>query len=464
MTQKIYDAVIVGAGMSGLAAGIRLAQFDRNVCILEKHSAFGGLNSFYRRNGRNYDVGLHAMTNYVPKGTKSGPLARIIRHLRITWDELGLIQQKGSSIAFPGVELNFTNDFDRFETEVAEKFPAQIDGFRKMVAGLSGYDQLGLGASGGSARAYVSNFISDPKLVDMIFCPLLYYGGAREGDMEFGQFCVMFRSIFLEGFARPFDGVRHILFKLVKRFKTLGGEIRLNTGVKSIERNDADEVDHLVLENGDELRARRYLSSAGWPETMKLCGLGGRVEEREFGKLGFVETISVLDVPPSKNGHDKTIVFFNDSERFDYRNPDSLVDLRSGVVCAPSNFAYDKPFADNMIRITALANYDMWRRLSPDEYRRQKLLQYEKTLESATRFVPDFRRNVVDVDMFTPLTIQRYTGRERGAIYGAAEKRYDGLTPLHNLFICGADQGMVGVVGALVSGVVIANKYVLSGD
>ncbi len=459
---KTYDAAIVGAGMSGLAAGIRLAQYDRNVCILEKHSIFGGLNSFYRRNGRNYDVGLHAMTNYVPKGSRVGPLARVIRHLKISWDELGLVEQNGSSIAFPGVELNFTNDFERFETEIAEKFPAQIDGFRRMVAGLADYNQLGLGVSGGSAREYVSGFISDPRLVDMIFCPLLYYGGAREQDMEFGQFCVMFRSIFLEGFARPFDGVRHILFKLVKRFKSLGGEIRLNAGVKRFVHNERDEVDHIELENGEEIRAKNYLSSAGWPETMNLCGMGEKVSDKEIGKLGFVETISVLDKSPKKMGHDKTIVFFNDSERFSYRNPDSLVDLRSGVICAPSNFAYNKPFEENMIRITALANYDLWRKLSPEEYRRQKLLQYEKTLESAARFVPEFRSSVIDVDMFTPLTIRRFTGRERGAIYGAAEKRYDGLTPLRNLFICGADQGMVGIVGAMVSGLVVANTRVLN--
>ena len=280
--------------------------------------------------------------------------------------------------------------------------------------------------------------------------------------MEFGQFCVMFRSIFLEGFARPFDGVRHILFKLVKRFKSLGGEIRLNAGVKRFVHNERDEVDHIELENGEEIRAKSYLSSAGWPETMNLCGMGEKVSDKEIGKLGFVETISVLDKSPKKMGHDKTIVFFNDSERFSYRNPDSLVDLRSGVICAPSNFAYNKPFEENMIRITALANYDLWRKLSPEEYRRQKLLQYEKTLESAARFVPEFRSSVIDVDMFTPLTIRRFTGRERGAIYGAAEKRYDGLTPLRNLFICGADQGMVGIVGAMVSGLVVANTRVLN--
>ena len=461
MSDKIYDAVVVGAGMSGLAAGIRMAQFDRNVCILEKHSTIGGLNSFYRRNGRNFDVGLHALTNYAPKGTKAGPLARIVRHLRMSWDEFGLTQQNGSSIAFPGVSLNFTNDFGVLEAEIAEKFPSQIDGFRRMVDGLVGYDQLGLGTAGGSAREYVSSHISDPALVDMIFCPLLYYGGAREQDMEFGQFCVMFRSIFLEGFARPFDGVRHILLKLLKKFRNLGGELRLRCGVEKIV-SDGDSVDRIILDNGEEIRAKRYLSSAGWPETMKLCGLPDAAAQLPAGKLGFIETISVLDAPPQKFGHDKTIVFFNDSERFDYRNPNELVDLRSGVICSPNNFAYTEPLEENMIRITALANYDLWRKLSPEEYRRQKLLWYERTLESAARFIPDFRRHVIDVDMFTPLTIQRYTGRERGAIYGAADKKYDGLTPFKNLFVCGADQGMVGVIGALVSGVAIANKYALA--
>ncbi|MHC4065650.1 MAG: FAD-binding protein, partial [Planctomycetota bacterium] len=37
-----YDVVIIGAGMSGLAAGIRLAYFDQRVCILERHEVYGG--------------------------------------------------------------------------------------------------------------------------------------------------------------------------------------------------------------------------------------------------------------------------------------------------------------------------------------------------------------------------------------------------------------------------------------
>ena len=67
----------------------------------------------------------------------------------------------------------------------------------------------------------------------MLFCPLMWYGNAREHDMDFGQFCIMFRSIFMEGFARPLAGVRLILKNLVRRFRELGGELRLRQGVGS---------------------------------------------------------------------------------------------------------------------------------------------------------------------------------------------------------------------------------------
>ena len=56
-----YDVVIIGAGMSGLAAGIRLAYFDLSVLIVEKHYAFGGLNSYYTLDGRNPDTGDGAL-------------------------------------------------------------------------------------------------------------------------------------------------------------------------------------------------------------------------------------------------------------------------------------------------------------------------------------------------------------------------------------------------------------------
>ena len=452
--------------MSGLAAGIRLAHYDQRVCILERHSMIGGLNSFYRQRGRTLDVGLHALTNYVPKGTKSGPLTRLLRHLRLTWDELALVPQIGSTIAFPGVRLHFNNHFELFVSEVRQYFPKQIDGLMRLVNELVDYDQLGLGVSGGSAREFVNRHITDPLLTEMIFCPLFFYGGARERDMEFGQFCIMFRSIFLEGFARPFDGVRLILKKLLQKFKNLGGELRLKTGVHKLLSKEG-RVDKIELTDGTEIAAKNVLSSAGWQETMQLCDCPSENEERQqlgAGQLGFTETISVLDRDPKSIGHDRTILFYNDSPQFAYEKPQEFVDLRSGVICSPNNFDYADPMDEGMVRITSLANFGHWKKLGPEEYKKEKEFWYDKILESATRFMPDFRSHVVDSDMFTPLTIRRFTGKENGAIYGTPDKKYDGRTHLRNLFVCGTDQGMVGIIGSIVSGITIANRYLLGGE
>jgi len=456
----MYDTIIIGAGMSGLAAGIRLAHYDQRVCILERHSAIGGLNSFYRHRGRDLDVGLHALTNYAPKGARQGPLARLIRQLRLAWDELALAPQVESAIAFPGVTLRFSNDFGLLESEVHRHFPAEKDALRRLLAELIDYDRFGQSGTERSARAVLSGLVRDPLLVEMLLCPILFYGGAREHDMDFGLFSVLFRAIFLEGLARPMAGVRLILQKLVRKFRGLGGELRLRCGVRRIAVRQG-AVEKVVLEDGSELAARNVLSSAGWPETLQLCDDATAREPQSPGGLSLVESISILNTPPRALGYHRTIVFYNDSEQFHYARPAEPADLRSGVVCSPNNFAYAEPLDDGVIRISALANYDRWAAMDAASYRLAKLRWYDRMVASAVRFVPDFRSAVVDSDMFTPATIRRYTGHEHGAVYGAAEKRYDGTTHLRNLYICGNDQGLVGIVGAILSGISIANRYLL---
>jgi phytoene dehydrogenase-like protein len=460
----MYDTIIIGAGMSGLAAGIRLAHFDRRVCILERHTTIGGLNSFYRLRGRNFDVGLHAVTNYVAKGARRGPLSRLLRQLRLSWDDLGLAPQIGSEIAFPDVRLRFSNDFELFRAEVARAFPGQQDNLQRLLAELVDYDDPPCERSRRSARAVVGQIIDDPLLVEMLFCPLLFYGSPSEHDLEFGQFSILFRSIFQEGMGRPWEGVRRILKKLVRRFKELGGELRLRSGVRRIAVRDG-AVEKLVLDDGTELTAHRVLSSAGWPETARLCDLGPPEGAPPEGRISFVESSAVLNRLPQELGHDRSIVFFNDAPAFEYRVPRELVDVRSGVICSPNNFVYDpddgRPPLEGLVRISALANFDRWAALSGEDYRLAKIAWHDKMMAAAIRFMPDFRSAVVETDLFTPTTIRRYTGHTGGAVYGTPQKRHDGTTHLKNLFICGNDQGLVGIVGTILSGITMANRHAL---
>jgi phytoene dehydrogenase-like protein len=462
-----YDVAIIGAGVSGLAAGIRLAHFGQRVCIFERHNAVGGLNSFYSLGGRKYDVGLHAVTNYVPAGVKGTPLGKILRQLRIDRDEFALCPQKGSRVVFGAKgdrELRFTNDFGALEACVGSVFPADADGFRRLAAHVREAPLAG-GAPGASARALIRTFIRDPVLEDMILCPLMFYGSAREGDMDPGQFAIMFRALFLEGFARPLEGVRVMLRVLLDKYRSAGGERRMKCGVREVVVRRGRAAS-LILDSGEEIQATHVLSSIGAAETE---GLMGRPVPRE-PRIGYVETISVLDRAPARLGWgDDSIVFFNDSERFEYRNPEGQADTRSGIICFPNNFEYGegRDLAEGFFRVTCLASHGAWAGLPEERYRADKLLRFSEIQASAKRFLPALpqadalERATVATDMFTPTTVARYTGHIAGAIYGSPSKVPDGRTALSNLYLCGTDQGMLGIVGAMLSGISMANQHVL---
>ena len=456
-----YDVIIIGAGMSGLAAGIRLAYYDKSVCIVEKHYRVGGLNSFYNLGRHKFDVGLHAMTNYVPKGVRLAPLPRLLRQLKLKAEDFALCPQRMSVIKFPTRTLRFNNDFSFFVQEVADNFPRQIDNFQKLLKIIFEYDELNLYAKPVSAREVVSSIISDPLLVDMIFCPLMFYGNAQENDMEFAQFAIMFKSIFCEGFARPRAGVRQILDVLMQKYKACGGELKMRCEVTSLKCANG-RVASILLENGEVLTADRILSSAGYAETMKLLTDHDSSKlNYHVGQLSFVEFILVLNKEPAEMDYNTTITFYNNSDRFDYRKPDELVDVSSGVICCPNNFQFEKPLPKGMIRITNLANFDLWNRLGEEDYKAQKAAWLEITLKEVVKFVPDFRESIIFTDIFTPKTIHRFTGHINGAVYGTPNKIKTGRTHLDNLFICGTDQGFLGIVGAMLSGISMANLHVL---
>ncbi|MEW4489783.1 NAD(P)/FAD-dependent oxidoreductase [Thalassoglobus sp. JC818] len=457
-----YDTLIIGAGMSGLAAGIRLAYYDKSVCILERHTTIGGLNSFYRLRGRNYDVGLHAVTNYAAPGTRTGPLAKLLKQLRLRWDDFDLSPQNGSSVVFPGRKLFFDNNYEQFLDTVCEEFPDQANRFRELVQRIEEFDELNLSQKPISARTVLNEHLTDPMLIDMLFCPLMFYGSALPHDMDFNQFVIMFKSIFREGFGRPFDGVRKILKTLTRQFKSLGGELKLRQGVQEVVV-DGDRAVGVITDDGTQYEAETILSSAGVAETYELCGKSHPQLNADAGEVSFNEAIYVLDCQPRDLGHDETIVFYNNEEKFHYEPPVEPCDVRSGIICSPNNFAYEdgQQLEDGFIRMTALANPDYWCSVGDEEYVTAKKEWADRMVDSAMAHIPDFRDHVVDVDIFTPRTIKRFTGHVRGAVYGAPVKVLDGVTPVENLYLCGTDQGFLGIIGSMLSGITMANNHLL---
>lgn len=273
---------------------------------------------------------------------------------------------------------------------------------------------------------------------------------------------------------------------LVDKFKAVGGELRLGRGVERVltrdgkvtgvrldvargrtktrKRNQSARAAPRAVGDGEVIEAPIVISTIGYPETLALTdGLDDPTEATApTGKLSFVESIMVLDREPKELGLDTTIVFYNDSDRFDYRASDDLVDLRSGVVCVPNNYAHETPLPEGFLRVTNIANYDRWAALDkPEPYEDVKRAWLGRQQEKLASFLPDVRPHVVADDVFTPTTVEFFTAHRGGAVYGSPTKVRSGLLPIENLFLAGTDQGFLGIVGAMLSGISIANARVL---
>ncbi|MBL4869277.1 MAG: FAD-dependent oxidoreductase [Pseudomonadales bacterium] len=449
--------------MSGIAAGIRLAMFDKKVCILESHYVIGGLNSFYNMKARKFDVGLHAVTNYVPRGTKGAPLTKLFRQLRIPYEDFKLKPQNYSEVVFPNKRITFTNDPKHLEESIAKEFPHQIDQYIKLIEFILSYDNLTLDkVETQTAREFLNEVFTDQTLIEMILCPLTYYGSAIENDMELGQFVTMYKSILLEGFARPDEGVRQILKVLKKKYKEVGGELKLRNGVtKLIRKNEL--ITEIHTEKEEILTADLIISSAGYLNTLNLIdGYEPQTPQKFTGMMSFMESISCLSKPQTDFNYDASITFFNTRENYLYEDAKDFIDPCSGVICSPGNYQLDKPIDEPVIRITNIANFKLWEDLKTndiDKYYHQKEDSYQRSLKEVFKFKDDFTSAVTFTDIFTPHTIKRYTGHINGAVYGSPVKTKTGKTPFDNLVICGTDQGFLGIIGAILSGISISNLY-----
>ena len=447
--------------MSGIAAAIRLAMFDKKVVLLEKHSISGGLNSYYHRRIRetkeiiNFDVGLHALTNFAKKGDKRKPFIKLLKQLRIPYESFQLDEQSHSLIKFKSAELKFSNDLALLQSEIHAVFPNEIDGFNKFVDYIKDYNEVDLDSVYLSSKLVLNKFFQEELLKEMIIAPLLIYGSAWEDDMDFSQFVIMFKSLYFEGFSRPKGGVRTIINLLLEKLESVGGEVRFRTEVKEI--RSGGKVKGVVLKNDEYLETDKIFSSIGLPETFGLLSETTKFQP-EVGKLSFTETIYMLPDKKLINAFDSTIVFYNDSDKYLYRKPNDFCDFNSAVFCLPDNYNQNDNKGYGTVRVTHMANYQLWNNLERKIYLLEKEKVFNQAFDLGHKLL-GHGEDIIFKDVFTPKTITKYTSHFDGTVYGSTTKLRNGLTEIEGLHIIGTDQGFLGIVGSILSGISIANLH-----
>ena len=99
----------------------------------------------------------------------------------------------------------------------------------------------------------------------------------------------------------------------------------------------------------------------------------------------------------------------------------------------------------------------------PDDYKRLKEDISTRMLETCDKMVPGLSKHVVFSELGTPLSNEHYVAATRGNLYGTEKTlfhigpfSYQPKTPFKGLWLCGASTLGHGVMGATLSGLVVA--------
>jgi phytoene desaturase len=262
--------VVVGAGLGGLAAAVRLRARGHEVTLLEATDQPGGRASVFRRDGFTFDAGPTVITApYLLEEL-------FALHGRDWRDYFSLVPvDPFYRVEYAdGSRFDYVGDEERILAQIARMSPRDVEGYRKLAAHAErifdvGYTQLADQPFGtlsemlravpdmmrlGSYRTVyglVSRYIKDERLRQAFtFQPLLV------GGNPFRVTSIYLLIHWLErkwGVHFALGGTTSIVAGLVRLLEETGVEVRMNAPVEEIEVQGG-RVAGVRLESGERIR------------------------------------------------------------------------------------------------------------------------------------------------------------------------------------------------------------------
>lgn len=453
---KQYDAIIIGAGMGGLAAGVLMAHAGKKVAIVEKNKLNGGRLTSWVHDGFTLDLGVHVIS----RGSK-GPVVQCLQRCGIEPDlKFNTVRPTTS---FKGEVFKFPRDVARY---VPKKDFDKLMEFMSFIRSLSDeqsheYDRIPL-------RDFLNRYTTNAFVHNAVNAICVVYIVVYEDTASTGEFI---RCLNWEAQARssgyPDGGCGSIPREYVKAFESLGGELYNDMPVESIAVENGKAAG--VYVNGELWQADMVVSNTGIKRTiLELAG------EKYFSKdyveyvrnLTYTESTMIMRVALNKRVTDvKMFSTISETPKTVFRDKlrEGIFDKSAASVFAviPSNFCTGICDDDKQLFMSSAGvPYGISRELE-DEI-------YNYMLDFLSDMFPGFRENIRWIDKSYYQDVDAFAG-EDGNCIGIAQcagqtgaDRPKIKTPLEGLYIIGGDAGGsgVGVENAINSAMEFFDTYV----
>lgn len=413
MNKESYDAVIIGAGISGLVCGCYLAKAGMKVLICEQHYKPGGYCTSFTRKGFTFDAAAHSFGGYRKDGI-----------VRKVFTELGIDKQlrikrynPSDTIITPEHKISFWSDLDKTIKDFQRAFPDESDSIKNLFYFLVNPDPTySIRIRNWTFKNLLDKYFKDEKLKAILSFPLFGNGGLPPSLMSAFTGTQIFTEFLLDGGYYPDGGMQILPDALVDKFEEYGGELRLSCCVKKIKvRNN--KVEGIVIEKDGFLPSNYVISNCDARQTFFNLLEGEVVSKTLLEKLnnmtpslsmfilylGIDQYFDTLPKPCSTVWYLPHYDIDNIYLKAKSRNIDDLTKYLLRILPGEKSIL--------AMANTSFKSKQYW------ENNKYKLIEtFINIIERST--IPDLSKHIVYQDAATPHTLYRYTLNYAGAAYG----------------------------------------------
>jgi phytoene dehydrogenase-like protein len=441
-------AVVIGAGISGLCAGVYLQKNGFDVEILEKHASAGGLATGWTRQGYTFENCVHWLVGSKDGGDFNAWWKEVLDIGRIDFvdDAVYQVVEMGED------RLVIHKNPDVLEKELLEKAPedaAAVRELARIVRKFSGFRMTGgdswAARLAGTLRMlpYLPAFAKVRKVTMGEFGERLRNPLLREfflaglGEMSFFAVAASLAWMAIGNAGYPIGGSLKLIGLIEKRFRELGGRVRFNADVGTIVVENGRAVG-VTLASGETLRADVVVSAADGHATLFEM-LGGRYLSPKIKKAYDTYKLfpSYLQVSLG------VAADLRNEPGFLHRTLDRPLEIDPQTQVGALTyriFHFDPTFAPPgktaAVVFLTTANDGYWRGLRKTDrpkYEAEKKRVAEAVVSEFGNRFPAARDAIEVVDVATPASVVRYTGNWRGSMEGWLITPETGMKSLPNV-------------------------------